>query len=147
LKTFRTLSPEWLHTGAGSLSQLPRVVSTLGANTFLCSLPTTLSAGEASTATLVAPLTTPNSSLNLKNTRLFVGSSAMDSVASTKTAKVGEPPSAISTSTGSVVGAVGLMHTDVAGSVWHRLRVRGKSASPVSVLTEMVAPEPTLIVT
>lgn len=31
MKTFRTISPEWVHTGSGSLSQLPRVVSSLGA--------------------------------------------------------------------------------------------------------------------
>ena len=31
MKIFRSLSPEWVHTGSGSLSQLPRVLSTLGA--------------------------------------------------------------------------------------------------------------------
>lgn len=31
MKIFRTISPEWVHTGAGSLSQLPRVLSTLEA--------------------------------------------------------------------------------------------------------------------
>jgi len=101
-----------------------------------------------STATLVAPLTTPRSSLNRKNTRLFAGSRLIGPSAVANTAKVGEPPSTISTIstiTGSPVGAEGLMHSDVVGSVWHRLSVNGNVELPVSALTVMVAEAPTLI--
>ena len=70
----------------------------------------------------------------------------MPSAAVANTAKVGDSPVEIATVTGSLLGAAGLVQTDVTGSVWHRLKVIGKTASPVSVLTLMVAEDPTLIV-
>ena len=104
---------------------------------------TTLAYCSFSTATLVAPLTSFSSSVKRRNTRLFAGSSAIASDAVANTAKVGVSFASISTITGPVVGAVGLIHTEVTGSVWHRLSDVGRLASPVSALTTMLAAEPT----
>ena len=70
----------------------------------------------------------------------------MGAVALANTAKVGVASSAISTVIGPAAGVLGLMHAEVAGSVWHRLRVMGRSGSVVSAVTEIVAAAPTLMV-
>ena len=77
---------------------------------------------------------------------MVAGSSAIAPDALANTAKVGESPSSINTLTGSALGTVGLIHTDVSGSVWHKLKFIGNATAPVSALTLIVAPEPTLIV-
>lgn len=64
-------------------------------------------------ATLVAPRTSPEVSLNRTNTRLLAGSSAILSDALKNTANVGVPDAGIVTVTGPLDGAAGFSHAPV----------------------------------
>ena len=67
----------------------------------------------------------------------------MSSVPSTNTANVGVSFALIVNVTSLVVGVVGLIQTDVAGSVSQRDAAMGKVAAPVSTLTIKVSLAPT----
>src|SRR5262245_6214718 len=73
--------------------------------------------------------------------RLLAGSNGMNAVAETNTVNVGVAPALM------VVGTVGPMadvHCPVWGFVWHKARLTGRVAVPVSAETVMLAPAPRL---
>jgi len=65
----------------------------------------------------------------------------MSSLDDANTANVGVWFASMVTFTGSDIGAVGLIHTPVAGSVSHITRLIGTVAAPVSTLTDSSEPQ------
>src|SRR5262245_24681701 len=136
--------PTWLSTSA---SKLPENVPLFDESRQLLSVtvpePVYVPTRFVCTVTLVEPRVISSRSLKRTKIRLLAGSNGMNAVDDTKTENVGVAPALICVVTVGLGGPP--MHRPVWGSVWHKERLTGRVAVPVSAETVMAALAPTFV--